>query len=96
MQTEGSIEGRPVRLQAWRYDVSAEGGFVVPIYLLDTELPENADWDRTLTHHLYGGSNRRAVRERQNPCDDVRSVLNTYHRVPFITQYVQDATVSSS
>jgi len=25
------------------------------VYLLDTDLPENAAWDRTLTHHLYGG-----------------------------------------
>jgi len=27
----------------------------VPVYLLDTDLPENTDWDRTLTDSLYGG-----------------------------------------
>ena len=50
-----SIEGRTVHLRAWRYEVKSADGFVVPVYLLDTDLPENAAWDRTLTHHLYGG-----------------------------------------
>jgi len=27
----------------------------VPVYLLDADLPENSDWDRTLTDFLYGG-----------------------------------------
>jgi starch phosphorylase len=27
----------------------------VPVYFLDTDLPDNSDWDRTLTNHLYGG-----------------------------------------
>jgi starch phosphorylase len=27
----------------------------VPVYLLDTNLPENSEWDRTLTDTLYGG-----------------------------------------
>lgn len=49
------IEGRIVWLRAWRYDVVGAGGFVVPVYFLDTDLPENDDWDRKLTHSLYGG-----------------------------------------
>ena len=49
------IEGRKVQVRAWRYDVTAPDGFVVPVLLLGTDLPENADFDRTLTHHLYGG-----------------------------------------
>jgi starch phosphorylase len=28
------------------------------VYLLDTALPENAAWDRTLSDHLYGGDDR--------------------------------------
>jgi len=50
-----SIEGRPVHLRAWQYYVQGTGGFVVPVYLLDTDLPENSAWDRKLTHYLYGG-----------------------------------------
>jgi glycogen phosphorylase len=33
----------------------ALGGYIVPVVLLDADLPENAEWDRTLTHFLYGG-----------------------------------------
>ena len=50
-----TIEGRAVTLRAWKYSVVGSAGYVVPVYLLDADLPENADWDRTLTHHLYGG-----------------------------------------
>ena len=50
-----SIEGRPIRIRAWQYDVRGTSGGVVPVYLLDTDLPENAEWDRRLTEDLYGG-----------------------------------------
>ncbi|MEX1096948.1 MAG: alpha-glucan family phosphorylase [Planctomycetales bacterium] len=50
-----TIEGRTVRLRAWRYCVAGIGGASVPVYLLDADLPENSDWDRELTHYLYGG-----------------------------------------
>ncbi len=50
-----TIEGRTVHLAAWRFDVQGQRGGVVPVYLLDADLPENSEWDRTLTHHLYGG-----------------------------------------
>ena len=54
-RTEVTIEGRPVHLRAWRFDVTGADGFVVPIFLLDADLPNNGDWDRRLTDHLYGG-----------------------------------------
>jgi starch phosphorylase len=50
-----NIENRVVHVRAWRYNVHGLAGFVVPVYLLDTDLPENSDWDRTLTDTLYGG-----------------------------------------
>ncbi len=50
-----TIEGREVRLRAWRADVKGVGGGGVPVLFLDSDLPENSAWDRTLTHHLYGG-----------------------------------------
>ncbi len=52
------IEGRHVHVRAWRYSVRGVGGHCVPVYLLDTDLLENSDWDRTLTDHLYGGDER--------------------------------------
>ncbi|MFH1032548.1 MAG: alpha-glucan family phosphorylase [Chloroflexota bacterium] len=53
-----SIAGRPVQVQAWRYLVRSEFGHTVPIYFLDTCLPENTPWDQSLTDHLYGGDAR--------------------------------------
>ncbi len=49
-----TIEGRQVQVRAWRYDVTGGGGFVVPVFFLDTDLEENAEQDRALTHYLYG------------------------------------------
>lgn len=49
------IEGRTVLLRCWRYIVRGSGGHEIPVYLLDTNLEENSDWDRTLTDTLYGG-----------------------------------------
>jgi glycogen phosphorylase len=49
-----TLEGREVHIRAWKYEVSGYGGYIVPVYFLDTDLPENSAWDRTLTHYLYG------------------------------------------
>jgi starch phosphorylase len=53
-----SIENRDVHVRAWRYNLHGMAGFVVPVYLLDSDLPENSEWDRTLTDTLYGGDSR--------------------------------------
>ena len=50
-----TLEGREVQVRAWKYVVRGIRGHEVPVYLLDTMLPENSDWDRTLTDSLYGG-----------------------------------------
>lgn len=49
------IEGRTVHVGAWQFQVRGESGSEVKVYLLDTDLPENQPWDRTLTDLLYGG-----------------------------------------
>ena len=51
-----NIENRTVYVRAWQYDVKGSKGGVVPVYLLDTDLPENSEWDRRITDHLYGGN----------------------------------------
>jgi len=52
-----TIEGRPIQLRAWQYEITGVKGHTVPVYLLDADLPENSEWDRALTHYLYGGDN---------------------------------------
>lgn len=49
------IEGRTVQIRAWRYLVKGMSGHVLPVYLLDTDLPDNSPFDRSITDTLYGG-----------------------------------------
>jgi starch phosphorylase len=58
-----TIEGRSVAIRAWRYDMEGVTGKVIPIYMLDTDLAENADIDRQLTDHLYGGDSNYRLRQ---------------------------------
>ncbi len=44
------MRGRAVHARVWRADVGR-----VPLYLLDTNVPENDETDRLVTGHLYGG-----------------------------------------
>ncbi len=52
------IEGRQVFIRAWKYTIAGITGEIVPVYLLDTDVPENTEYDRTLTDSLYGGDQR--------------------------------------
>jgi len=52
------VEGRPVVVRAWKYAITGVNGDVVSVYLLDTDLPQNSDYDRHLTDSLYGGDQR--------------------------------------
>ncbi len=50
-----AISGRPVTVGAWRYRVAGTDGDLVPVYFLDTDLPQNDEGARALTRRLYGG-----------------------------------------
>ncbi|MDR2469863.1 MAG: alpha-glucan family phosphorylase, partial [Tannerella sp.] len=41
---------RTIYAQIWKVSVGR-----VPLYLMDTDIPENSEWDRFITHQLYGG-----------------------------------------
>lgn len=45
-----NLPGRPLTARIWRVDVGR-----IPLYLLDTDVSENTDADRAITHQLYGG-----------------------------------------
>jgi starch phosphorylase len=53
-----SIEDRNVKIRAWYYQVIGVGGYIIPIFFLDTDIYDNCDWDRQLTKYLYGGDER--------------------------------------
>jgi glycogen phosphorylase len=48
------IEGREVWVRSWLYVVEGLRGHRIPVLLLDTDLEENREDDRRITHHLYG------------------------------------------
>ncbi len=52
------IAGRDVVARLWRAQVGR-----VPVYLLDTNCPENAPSDRDITHRLYGGDESTRIRQ---------------------------------
>lgn len=57
-QVSVDIEGRPVRLRSWQYDMVGSTGYTVPVLLLDTDVSDNRAEDRRITDHLYGGDDR--------------------------------------
>jgi len=57
------IEGRDVYVQAWLYVVESLTGGKVPVFFLDTDLPENTQNDRDITAYLYGGDNRYRLKQ---------------------------------
>jgi starch phosphorylase len=48
-----TIEGRSVHFRAWLYTIKGIHGHEVKVYLLDTALAENSDWDKTLTDFIW-------------------------------------------
>ncbi len=54
-RASGMLEGQPIKIRAWKYEVKGVTGHVVPVYFLDTNIPENPEWVRSLTDYLYGG-----------------------------------------
>src|SRR5260221_6527834 len=55
---EVPFPGRTVLVRVWLAQVGR-----VPLYLLDTDLPENREDDRWITGHLYGGDQDTRIRQ---------------------------------
>ena len=56
MRVSVTLQGRDVYLRAWHLAVGT-----VSVYLLDTDIPENAPEDRALLSRLYGGDQRTRI-----------------------------------
>ncbi len=57
-QVQVEIERRKVYVQAWMYMIRGIDGENVPVFFLDTDLPENSEYDRSLSYYLYGGDDK--------------------------------------
>ncbi|NLS78392.1 MAG: glycosyltransferase family 1 protein [Chloroflexi bacterium] len=58
LMVEVAYPGRVVRAQIWRVQVGR-----VPLYLLDTNVPQNSADDRWITGQLYGGDTEMRIRQ---------------------------------
>ena len=71
-----TIEGRKVYIQTWVYFVKSPRGGEIPVFFLDTNLPENSEEDRELTYHLYGRDDNYRIKAGSNTrdrwCQDVK------------------------
>ncbi|HER24521.1 MAG TPA: alpha-glucan family phosphorylase [Candidatus Atribacteria bacterium] len=52
------IENRKVWIQAWLFCIKGLDNYCTPVLFLDTDLPENSVYDRSLSDYLYGGDKR--------------------------------------
>jgi glycogen phosphorylase len=59
-----TLERRTVWVGAWLYVLEGQVGGRQPVLLLDTDLPENADGDRQITHYLYGGDDAYRLKQQ--------------------------------
>ncbi|MEX2680638.1 MAG: alpha-glucan family phosphorylase [Candidatus Sigynarchaeota archaeon] len=50
------LQDKTLTVGAWVYHVVGRSGHIIPVYLLDTDLPENEPWQRNLTRVLYDAS----------------------------------------
>jgi starch phosphorylase len=47
------IWDRTVTLAIWEYNLTSNSGFTNQVFFLDSDIPENNDWDRNLTNDIY-------------------------------------------
>ena len=58
LSVEVEFPGRKMIARIWQVLIGS-----VKLYLLDSDLPENQDQDRFVTHHLYGGDNENRLKQ---------------------------------
>lgn len=58
LHVEVALPGRILNVRVWQVDVGS-----VKLYLLDTDIDENREDDRFVTHHLYGGDNENRLKQ---------------------------------
>ncbi len=58
IQIEVEFPGRTLYAQVWQVNIGS-----VKLFLLDADHPENQEYDRSVTHHLYGGDNENRLKQ---------------------------------
>jgi glycogen phosphorylase len=53
-----TLDAHRIYVRPWLYWIKGLTGHRVPVCFLDTNLPENPDWERSLSNSLYSGDDR--------------------------------------
>ena len=72
-----SLRGVPVHVRVWEVRVGR-----VHLYLMDTDVPQNAPWDRDLSARLYGGDQETRIRQEMVLGMGGVRVLEALHLAP--------------
>jgi hypothetical protein len=65
------IDAQSVQVRVWRFRIRGINGYIVPVYVLDTDVPEDSEWDHHITNSLYGGDSHYRL------CPEAGSLLLT-------------------
>ena len=71
MVLEVPYPGRTVYAHIWKVSVGR-----VPLYLMDTDIPQNSEWDRSITHQLYGGDWENRMKQEYRWYPDAEQIRN--------------------
>ena len=58
LKLEVPFHDRIIHTHVWKVSIGR-----IPLYLMDTDIPENSEWDRSITHQLYGGDWENRMRQ---------------------------------
>jgi glycogen phosphorylase len=76
-----ALDAHRIFIRPWLYWVKGVTGHRVPVCFLDTNLPENPEWERSLSNSLYGGDDRyRFCQEAVLGIGGVRALRAMGHR----------------
>lgn len=81
------LRGPMVSVQIWKLDVGR-----IPLYLFDTDIPENGDENKRITHHLYGGDNENRLRQELLIAAMALQVSEKLHLHPDLFHYNEGHT----
>lgn len=81
------LRGSIINAQVWRMDVGR-----VPLYLFDTDIPENTEENKKITHNLYGGDKENRFRQELLLAANSLSLLDELQIEPDLFHYNEGHT----
>ena len=85
------LRGPIISTQVWKVDVGR-----IQLYLFDTDIPENGDENKKITHNLYGGDNENRLRQELLLAANTVQLLEILKIEPDIFHYNEGHTAFTS